>query len=755
MPYKFTNCIYILKHPTAYLVDNIQTYKVGSTKNLPERMLSYKTYYPIDKIVIAYFYIKNYNCYDLDNDIKKFFNNDNIKSSVYNGGIEFYVDMSIEKLTIFFNSVNIEYELYLDNDYEKYYIYKHISEIETPFSIIINYKLKPWQQKLVYNFDKFISCKSVTSLLMSVNNNNTGIIIAPTGCGKSFMISYLSIFHYITLYKNDVLIMTKRKEIFDSDFIKKTNEMIIDSKQNIKVHDLINIKNDYTIFENNLQNNIFIINTDKFTKSNNFMNYKNYSFGNIKLLILDESHWAGANQFNEFLEYIKSINIKIIGFSATPIRTNQENIIKTLNIFTNSNNESVNIIYSRSYIESIEENDRVKTKWLIIPLGREALSSADPHTPINKTCLNNCDIIDENNKITNILNNSGIDIFLKWFNKFIIKSLNKKGIFWFANIKSLLQFYKYNKSSYNNITNIIFYPTYSTTNNNNNIKKFKNENKNSILLAVYRGTEGFDDTTIDFGFNLYVCNNSNPLLDQQKEGRVSRTTFINSDGQIKKVGYYGFLTNIDNEEYKNILIKRLGDWINYIKEFENYSNNNNLIKYTTNNYIDMIIDKTDIIIDENNIKEINYEDIKTGIYKYSEKLNNMMDLISIKRHMHKYNNYILKKIETNSLQLIDTKEKYIEYANKYDMPIDIIPDNYNWIKFLRPDYNELIKKYYNIDEFIDNIKNNNFESVNDIINYIKINDNNLYPSYDYINNGFYDKNINFTNLLNYNNDLFV
>ena len=46
----------------------------------------------------------------------------------------------------------------------------------------------------------------------------------------------------------------------------------------------------------------------------------------------------------------------------------------------------------------------------------------------------------------------------------------------------------------------------------------------------------------------------------------------------------------------------------------------------------MIIDKTDIIIDENNIKEINYEDIKTGIYKYSEKLNNMMDLISIKRH---------------------------------------------------------------------------------------------------------------------------
>jgi hypothetical protein len=51
-------------------------------------------------------------------------------------------------------------------------------------------------------------------------------------------------------------------------------------------------------------------------------------------------------------------------------------------------------------------------------------------------------------------------------------------------------------------------------------------------------------------------------------------------------------------------------------------------------------------------------------------------------------------------------------------------------------------KLYNID----NIKNKKFNSVNDIINYIKINDNNLYPSYDYINNGFYNKNINFTNL---------
>ena len=133
--YKFTNCIYILIHPTAYLVNNIQTYKIGSTKNLPERMLTYKTYYPIDKNVIVYFYIKNYNCYDLDNDIKKYFNIFNIKN---NGGIEFYYNITIEKITNYFNSVNIQYEVYLDNDYEKYYIYKSISEIEIPFNVNSN-----------------------------------------------------------------------------------------------------------------------------------------------------------------------------------------------------------------------------------------------------------------------------------------------------------------------------------------------------------------------------------------------------------------------------------------------------------------------------------------------------------------------------------------------------------------------------------------------------------------------------------------
>jgi hypothetical protein len=72
---KFTNCIYFLSHSVAYNIilqndETMQANKIGSSKCLPQRMVSYKTYYPIDKIVEGYFYIYDYDCYDLDDDIK-------------------------------------------------------------------------------------------------------------------------------------------------------------------------------------------------------------------------------------------------------------------------------------------------------------------------------------------------------------------------------------------------------------------------------------------------------------------------------------------------------------------------------------------------------------------------------------------------------------------------------------------------------------------------------------------------------------
>lgn len=42
----------------------------------------------------------------------------------------------------------------------------------------------------------------------------SGVVICPTGSGKSFLIRIFAVL-YIIKYKKDVCIMTKRKEIFD------------------------------------------------------------------------------------------------------------------------------------------------------------------------------------------------------------------------------------------------------------------------------------------------------------------------------------------------------------------------------------------------------------------------------------------------------------------------------------------------------------------------------------------------------------
>ena len=223
---KFTNCIYVLTHKTAYLVDNKHCNKIGSTQHLSSRMQSYKTYYPIDKTVICYYYIKNYNCYQLDNDIKVKFNNNRVK---LDSGTEFYYDIKLVDLEIFFDIQEIEYEKY--NDIE----YKMVSNYADMYKEL----LYDEEKREKYNLNQIINLKQwqdeakIAFIIFLYSLERAGLIISPTGSGKSFLIGYLSIFEYINKYKNDVLIMTKRKEIFYKKFIyqKLTRLMIFIQKK--------------------------------------------------------------------------------------------------------------------------------------------------------------------------------------------------------------------------------------------------------------------------------------------------------------------------------------------------------------------------------------------------------------------------------------------------------------------------------------------------------------------------------------------
>ncbi len=111
---KFTNCIYVLEHESAFLIDGVQTNKIESSKVLPGRIFLYNSAYPISVNVSGYFYIKDYDCYQLEDDIRKDFSQFVIKSY---GGCDYFANINLEMLEKYLISKGIKYKLYQDQDF--------------------------------------------------------------------------------------------------------------------------------------------------------------------------------------------------------------------------------------------------------------------------------------------------------------------------------------------------------------------------------------------------------------------------------------------------------------------------------------------------------------------------------------------------------------------------------------------------------------------------------------------------------------
>ena len=97
----------------------------------------------------------------------------------------------------------------------------------------------------------------------------------------------------------------------------------------------------------------------------------------------------------------------------------------------------------------------------------------------------------------------------------------------------------------------------------------------------------------------------------------------------------------------------------------------------------------------------------------------------------------------NKFEIIDSKEKYIEYCKNINTELDqnIEPENGNWIKFCLKEYDELVENHYSIEE----LKELNFNNIDEYISKSEL-DSKLI-SFEYINNGFYNYNKNHFNIL--------
>ena len=391
-----------------------------------------------------------------------------------------------------------------------------------------------------------------------------GLMIAPTGWGKSMM-HYLFMGYFFKKSNKNILLLTKRKDIL-SDVIKEIEGAIETLKEknmfpniDITICDQVNNKLDDNKINECKNYSVVIVNYDKFNPAKlNKIKWKYFG-----LVLFDEVHWAGSKRNVQFMNYLKNKILFGIGSSATPIRKslqNQENI-KLLY------GENYDIMYELSYIDAWNNKVILKIDTIMFPIYSDNI--------VNKDEKNKKYIYDVNIKTKKMI--------IKKINGLLRLSYKKKMIIFFRCRLSLLYWYKYftRNNSFNNMKYYMsmtftdsFYDEQKnkTTDEQVNsmieyleinkkailtgITKFKKQQNNAILLVVNRANEGFNDPPVDICVNLDFTKNNNMLVSLQRMGRAQRLC------NDKEKGYYLCPILADNEEqFKNIMAESISNYI--------------------------------------------------------------------------------------------------------------------------------------------------------------------------------------------------
>lgn len=525
------------------------------------------------------------------------------------------------------------------------------------------------------------------------------IIISPTGTGKTVIFSII-ICDYILKNKKDVIIITKKKEILldlhtrIEEYITKFTNSNLVKHFNYKITSCVNECSTEILNkkDKNLYPQIYIVNWDKFTSSN-ATNEKDVDWNKFGLMIIDESHWMSADKISEVMNYIKNeTKINYLGFSATPIRTNKVKQDVMLKIFNNGDGD-YNVLYEHTYYNALVNKDICPIKYSPIEIKKDDLIEIEYDDKEPK-----------NNKVKyKILSPNAYDKVWEQINTNIISKTHfKKGIFWFRARYDMLTFYNNMK---NKMKDFEIFVTMTYTENTKDeatikevdkkvreqvkkcglskehfdtaITNFKSKDKNAILLAVMRCTEGFDDDKLEFGARMFYSNKIDPLNESQRMGRFNRWHKNIPDG-LKKQGYFSSLELGDSiEDLRKSLIQRFRSWIAFAR-----INATDIFGEFSISEKKKIIEIINLYVDIDTLKTYEIDIEKDIIDSYK---NDNFDDSTLKKLFYKLKNQIKEQFKD--------KNEYLKYAEEHNLEIN--PDiKYkkwwtNWYDFLGID----ISKY--------------------------------------------------------------
>ena len=381
----------------------------------------------------------------------------------------------------------------------------------------------------------------------------TGILNSATGTGKSYIILRYIAYAYEKFKENcKIILFTERVSILKDLFeLGEDKQLLLDKIEywkRINVGDLskLNIIDRVTIkkydwVDSFKESGPVLLLINRAFLSNNTL-YTNLKKDNISLIIHDECHNTTSTKCYNIVKYFHDMNIPIIGFSATPIRTGASMIKRLASIYTSKESNKINLIIDYGLIFAIKEK-------LIVP-------------PI----FNWFYFEDYTNDTKYEVSDLEVESILKCLDEKIDLLPYKKMIAWGGYIeltelwlsKIIIKLSTY-PTKYKKLKNLKFFADLENIKeygvNIGTYKEFKKIDSNGIMFCARKHREGSDIKNLDSCIFLDKAHNREPIPFIQSIGRVLRNNTNKEYGYIFdgiKLNCYKDMTDKITDYYQTI-----------------------------------------------------------------------------------------------------------------------------------------------------------------------------------------------------------
>jgi hypothetical protein len=466
------------------------------------------------------------------------------------------------------------------------------------------------------------------------NGLETGIHCQATGCGKTYIILKYIDYAHKNIKNPKIILFTERVNILSDlfSFTKNKLEPDIEKLKYWKEKGLVDLTNFNIInrvtnknknWDSELRKSkkptLLVINRAFLTLGKK---YNIFNYDDLHLILHDECHNTTSLQCHEFLTKARSLDIKIVGFSATPLRTGKFDKTKLLEIYSKEDKNELNLLTNYNMIYAISKNLILPPEFYWYQI--ETYNKNDNELVTQEELGSVFEIL---NQVVPTLPNKKIIAWCGTINmaRFWKKEIEKtyKQREHLRNFKFGLDTSADTNEDYNNFSKI--------PKDINNIIKLEDLNKddprkmyygNSILFCANKHREGSDIKLLDCCIFLDKVKDRGSIPFIQSIGRTLRIC-PDTVNKTKGVIIDGFIK--DNNGYEKNFVDKI---IGYYIALENI---NNLQEDKFNQYIKIMdivkFDKEQKIINMNNLKiNCNRLDWDNIISKFENVLENKLNV---------------------------------------------------------------------------------------------------------------------------------